>query len=407
MFELKNKNIQILIYNLFALYVLQILRYVIPLMVLPFVSPIIGVKHFGDIAIANAICLIFQAIVDYGFNYIGAREIARNRDDIDCVSHIFSAIIWAKIFLFICMLPLLIIIVNIIPSFFEIRTVIYISISVVFFSILFPEWLFQGLEEMKYITIINSISRILFVVCVFSFIREKNDYIYYPLFNSISFLLAGIVSMYIVICKKKVLLYRPKYCKLLALLKRGFDIFINQICFCLYQYVPNLLLGTIRNTQSAGIFDSATRLIYAGEHTLDVITRTFYPYLSRKIDKHVYYERFSMFFAFLLSIILFVGAPFFFSVFYSENFNEGIKVMRILSISIFFSNMNSIYGINYLLLKGKERLVRNVTLLCSLVGLITLIPAIYWWGYIGVAYTLLGIKIILGLFFCFLSKKMN
>ena len=46
---LKSKNTKTLTKNFSALAILQILRYLIPLIVLPYVTPIIGLEHFGEI----------------------------------------------------------------------------------------------------------------------------------------------------------------------------------------------------------------------------------------------------------------------------------------------------------------------------------------------------------------------
>ena len=83
-------NAKTLTKNFSALAVLQAMRYLIPFIVLPYVTPIIGVTHFGEIAVAYAIALIFQTVVNFSFDFIGARDVARNREDMEKVSEIVS-----------------------------------------------------------------------------------------------------------------------------------------------------------------------------------------------------------------------------------------------------------------------------------------------------------------------------
>ena len=45
-------NAKTLTKNFSALAVLQAMRYLIPFIVLPYVTPIIGAEHFGEIAVA-------------------------------------------------------------------------------------------------------------------------------------------------------------------------------------------------------------------------------------------------------------------------------------------------------------------------------------------------------------------
>ncbi|MBR3550855.1 MAG: oligosaccharide flippase family protein, partial [Bacteroidales bacterium] len=90
-------NARTLTKNFSALAVLQAMRYLIPFIVLPYVTPIIGVEHFGEIAVAYAIALIFQTFVKFSFDFIGARDIARAREDMEKISDIVSTILCARI----------------------------------------------------------------------------------------------------------------------------------------------------------------------------------------------------------------------------------------------------------------------------------------------------------------------
>ena len=69
---------------------------------------------------------------------------------------------------------------------------------------LLPIWFFQGIEKMKYIAIVNLSARLLFVVAIFLFIHNQEDYLLVPLLNGIGTILAGSLSLYIVLGKEKI-----------------------------------------------------------------------------------------------------------------------------------------------------------------------------------------------------------
>ena len=404
-----SKNVKQLTANLISLSFLQVVRYILPLIFLPYLTDVIGIHRFGDIAIANSIMLVMQAFVNYGFDFSGARDVARAKANNEMlqISVIFSNIIWTRILLFLISFAIVLILTFSIPALHEIQALIIITVVAVFFTILFPEWLFQGLEEMQYITIINVITRIIFVVSVFCFIKTEQDYIYYPLLNAFSFLLAGIASIYIITCKKKIKLLLPKKQSIKTSLKDGFNLFINQICVYMYQYLPNFFLGVIKGPQAAGIYDAAARLINAGNHGLEVITRTFFPFLSRKLNNHPLYAKYSLSLSALASLLVFIFAPLLFKIFYADEFEAGIIIMRILSASIFFTNLTSVYGTNYLILLGEERILRNIVLIASIVGLLLLIPTIHFGGYIGAAFLTVGINAAIGISVLIKSLKLK
>jgi len=356
--------------NFSALAVLQAMRYLIPFIVLPYVTPIIGVTHFGEIAIAYSIALIFQTVVNYSFDFIGARDVARNREDMSKVSEIVSTILCARIVLYVVAFLLLGGLVLAVPKFREIWLLILISVVTAFFSMNVSEWFFQGMEKMEHITIVNVISRVVYLILIFLFIKEREDYLLYPLFNLLGFVMASGYSILMMTRKYKCRLRIPPFSKILGSFKLGKDLFVNQVCMSFCINLPNILLGTISGSVAAGLYDAAGKLHNAGKHTIDVLNRTFFPFLSRRIDKHTRYRRINFVFSLLMAVLLFVLAPFLIRLLYSDEFLPAVRLLRILAASVFFTGINSAYGVNYLLLIGREKLLRNITISVTLVGVL-------------------------------------
>ena len=122
---------------------------------MPYLARVIGAEGFGHIAIASAVIMWIQTISDWGFNYTATRDVAKNREDKDMVSHILSNVIWAKFILLFLSFVILLLLIYFVPIFRENYLVILITFLMVPGHILFPDWFFQALERMKYITILN------------------------------------------------------------------------------------------------------------------------------------------------------------------------------------------------------------------------------------------------------------
>ncbi|MCR4874057.1 MAG: oligosaccharide flippase family protein [Bacteroidales bacterium] len=378
-------NAKTLTKNFSALAVLQAMRYLIPFIVLPYVTPIIGVTHFGEIAVAYAIALIFQTVVNFSFDFIGARDVARNREDMGKVSEIVSTILCARIVLYVIAFVLLGGIVLAVPKFREIWLLILISVATAFFSMNVSEWFFQGIEKMEHITIVNVISRVVYIVLIFTFIKEREDYLLYPIFNLLGFVMASMYSILMMTRKYKCRLHIPPFSKILDSFKIGKDLFVNQVCMSLCINLPNILLGTISGSAAAGLYDAAGKLHNAGKHSIDVLNRTFFPFLSRQMDKHTGYRRINFFFSLLLAVLLFFLAPLLIRLLYSDEFLPAIPLLRILAVSVFFTGISSAYGVNYLLLIGREKLLRNITLTVTLLGVVLFVVLTYLYSTVGAA----------------------
>ncbi|HER07365.1 MAG TPA: flippase, partial [Bacteroides sp.] len=77
---------KVLIENFASLGVLQVLNYLLPLVVLPYLTRVIGLEMYGVLAIAAAVILYFQTTVDFGFDFTGTRDIAKNQEDREALS---------------------------------------------------------------------------------------------------------------------------------------------------------------------------------------------------------------------------------------------------------------------------------------------------------------------------------
>ena len=243
----KSKDGKVLMENFAYLSLLQIAGYIFPLITLPYLARVIGVDSFGKIAFAGAIIGWFHTVSDWGFNYTATRDVAQNRDDKDKVSKIFSNVLWARTLLMVISFVLLYILILLVPKFREVSLLLMITFLMAPGHILFPDWFFQALERMKYITILNLISKLLFTIAVFVFIKEKSDYILQPLFVSLGYVVSGIIALYYILVRWKFKLHKPNLKAIIQTIKGSTDVFINNIMHNLYNNIIKLLIPEKNN----------------------------------------------------------------------------------------------------------------------------------------------------------------
>lgn len=385
---LKNsKDGKVLISNFTYLTLLQIAGYVFPLLTMPYLAMVIGPRGFGKIAFASAIIIWVQTVADWGFNFSATRDVAKNRDDLDKVSEIFSNVFWSRCALMMLSLIVLIILIISIPSFREDADVILVTFLLIPGHIMFPDWFFQAVERMKYITYLNILSKLIFTIAVFVFIVEDDDYILQPLFNSLGFCICGIIAMYIILRKWHVKLLKPNLTKICITIKGSTDVFINEIAPNLYNSLSVVMLSMFSGSISTGIYDAGKKINTIVYQLLLIVARVFFPFLNRKPDKHAIYARISLLIAICFAVSIFLLAPYLIRFLFNSDFEDSIIVLRITSISLIFTSLSSIYGTNYLLVHRKDRLLRNITLIASASSLLYSVPLIYFYGYIGTAIT--------------------
>jgi PST family polysaccharide transporter len=401
------KDGRTLITNFGYLTLLQVAGYIFPLITLPYLARVIGVEGFGKIAFASAVVVWFQTVADWGFSFTATRDVAKNRDDKEKVSEIFSNVLWARLLLMLLSFFLLIIAILIVPYFRENKMILFITFLAIPGNILFPDWFFQAMERMKYITILNLLSKLLFTILVFIFIKEKSDFLLQPLFFTLGFALSGIIAMYYILVRWQIKIRRPSLTAILGAIKRSTDVFINNIMPNFYNSISTILLGFYGGSVSNGLLDAGSKFVNISQQFISIISRTFFPFLSRRIDKHGVFVKINIYFAILFTVVLFLGAPLIIKLFFTPDFFAAIPVMRIMSFSILFLALNNVYGTNYMIIEGHEKELRNITFVCSIIGFVLSFPLICFFDFSGAAIAITLTRGILGTFILIKARRIQ
>ena len=338
---IKTKDGKTLASNFAWLTVLQVAGYVFPLITLPYLARVIGVDGFGKIAFAGAVVVWMKTIADWGFNFTATRDVAKNREDIDKVSDIFSTVLWSRCFLLILSYLVMAMLILIVPKFYEARYAILVTSLMLIGHILYPEWFFQAMERMKYITILGVIAKLVFTVAVFVFIHKPEDYILQPLFVSLGFVVSGIIALYFILGRWGVKLRKPSFKAIISTIKSSTDIFINNLMPNLYNSFSVVLLGLYGNPSMNGIYNAGNRLTTVSYSFIGVISLTAFPYLSRNSNKHSLFAKLYLSIAGFVALVLFAFAKPLILLLFSNSFIEAVPVMRLAAISLIFLLVSS------------------------------------------------------------------
>jgi len=354
---------------------------------MPYLAHVIGVEGFGKIAFAMAIMVWIQTIADWGFNLTATRDVAQNRDNPEKVSEIFSNVLWARCLLMFVSLAVLLLLITVIPAFREDWDVILVSFLIIPGHILFPDWFFQAVEKMKYLSILNIITKLVFTIAVFIFIKESEDYIIQPLLTSIGYLISGIIALYIIVYKWSMNIHRPEIGAIWTTIKGSSNVFINHLLPNLYNSFSTILLGIFGGGGAVGILDGGNKFVSIGNQIIHTIERAFYPFIARRLDKHHVYLMINLSIASIIALCLFLAAPLLVKTFLTPEFSDSVWILRIRAISMIFYAISNAYGKNYILIKHQDKLLRQISVRCSIVGFVIAWPMVYYLGYIGASLT--------------------
>lgn len=402
---LKGKEGRIVASNFGYLSLIQVAGYVFPLITMPYLARVIGTVGFGKIAFANAVLVWIQTVADWGFNYTATRDVAQNRENKDQVSKIFSNVLWARIFLSLVSGLILSVLIVTIPVFRQNALILVISYFLIPGHILFPDWFFQAIEKMKYTAILNLLAKSFFTIMVFVVIRKESDYYLQPLLTTLGYIICGIIALYLILKKWHYQIYRPDVKSIVCTIKGSADVFINNLMPNLYNSFSVLLLGFFGGAVPNGIYEGGNKFSTIMYQFQLVLSRAFYPFLSRRPDKHNLFAFINVGAGIMSAVLLFAFAPLIIHVMLGPGFEESVAVLRILSVSLIFLALNNTYGTNYLIIYHHEKSLRNITLIASLIGMGVAVPLVYNLSYIGASLTILISRGLLGILSWLCAKQ--
>ena len=131
-----------------------------------------------------------------GIVAVGIREIAANTSNRQKLSKSFSNLLILNSISTGIVLLLLIISIYSIPKLYEHRELMFIGFFKVIFNYLQIEWFYKGIENFKYITKYGLLTKIIYVVGIFIFIKEQTDYNIYYLLSMLMIAASAVINLW-------------------------------------------------------------------------------------------------------------------------------------------------------------------------------------------------------------------
>lgn len=242
--------------NYFFNLIVSVLESIIPLITTPFIARIIGPDGTGIYSYTYSLITMFTLAGALGSATHAQRQIAMHSNDKKEYSKIFYEIfILRLIFLTVSFVAFLI-------------TVLIMDSYIVFFLLQIPyflaaifdiSWLYQGLEDFKYIAVKNLTVKILGLAAIFVFVKSFDDLWLYVFILSLSIFL-GQASLWIRL-KRYIVKVDRKEIKWKRHLNEVIVYFVPTIAYQLYSLINKVILGALSTEAETGYYEHAQKII--------------------------------------------------------------------------------------------------------------------------------------------------
>ena len=390
--------------NIFSLFSLKGAEYVISFITLPYLLRILGPEKYGAMTFAQVLVNYGILIVGYGFSLTAPRDIATS-DKKDVPRH-FSAIIWAKLVLLLPILLLGALLLALFSTKLDVLLVLCF-LPMLLGSVMFPIWYFQGIQQMKFITILNLVARTVSVTGIFLLVHDSQDYRLAALLQSFTPLLAGVLSLGLIHHKWPEMFCMPIWKDIVSKLRDGWDIFISTLFINLYTNSNVFFLGLLCSDTVVGYYAAANKLIESVKGLLAPVSNAIFPHVSQLVkesqDRAVVFLRKTVKIigggSLAISLCVFILADPIVNIIMGTGYDDSVLLLRVISFLPFIIGLSNIFGIQTMVAFGMQRTFSRVLMASAVVNFILVFPMIYLWQAVGLAVTVVIVE-------CFVTVTM-
>lgn len=345
--------------------------YIIPLIVVPYISRVLGANNIGIYSYVYSIVSYFMLASMLGISNYGSREIAKLEDDKEKMSIKFFSIYWLQLICSIIMVIVYIFMILFVK--FSNKTIMLIQLLFLISCAFDINWLFFGLEKFKITISRNLIIKILSLILIFIFVKNKSDLWIYTLIMSSSTLIS---QMYLwIFLRKEVIFSKVRFSDILSNLKPCLILFIPVVAYSIYRVMDKTMIGAMKNTLELGFYENAEKIISIPLSFISALGTVMLPHMSKssgeKFTKNLLYSfKLCSFFIFPMTIgLLLISKDFTFIFFGSEFQKSGVIICALLP-TIIFGAVSGVIRTNYLIPKSKDQTYVISTVIGAIINFI-------------------------------------
>jgi PST family polysaccharide transporter len=380
--------------NILALYSVQIVRLILPLLMLPMLTSRLSDNDFGVYIYTVSLSVWLSLVVEYGFNISSTRMITLNSHR----THIRDVVIKTQSAKYLLSIPLL----SLIPIGYFFVPVLNDELgwAITMYALgvltaLMPQYYYQGIEKLKLFGFIEVVTGFLLLLSLYFFAEGENadEVIMFSL----------IMTRLFALIYTSLLMYRNIKIKFFSFcffcgikqIKKCSSIFLFQLVVSLYTVFNIVFLGFFVSAAQLGIYGVAERLIKAGLGFIGQASNVFFPRINiLKTEGSQNFNKFRFMTLCLFTIVGFIGlilvtllSPFIITWLFNGKYQQSIVLINIMAWVIPAIAISNVLSLQYLVIDGLENVLNKVVVIAGAINLGLAYYMIKNYGYNGMAYT--------------------
>jgi len=404
-----------LIENALSMGAVQLVSLGLPLLSLPYLATVLGAQQLGRMAFALSVAQILVILTDYGFNLSASKAVSVNRHNPEKIAEIWCSVTMVRALLALAGL----VSIGISALIFDRarnELLLFVTADVmVLGNIMYPQWLFQGLEKLKVISIIQLIARIIVFALIFILVKTSSDIYTATFLQAGGYLFGGTLALPLILDEIGIKRVRwPGSRAVIEQFKDGWHVFLSTAANNTYTTSNTFFLGLFIEPVSLAYYHIAEKIIRAIQTLNGPVSNAIYPYVTQMAAGGYYDElmRFNRKLFFLLGLAnilicmtVYFVSPFAIDYIFGSAYKPLYSILQILLLVPVIIVAGNVFGIQTMLPLGMEAGFSKILLWAAVINFIIFIPSSYWFGVIGGAWANVVIELFVACSMAFVLQK--
>lgn len=252
--------------------------YIFPLLTFPYVTRVLGAGNLGIVDYALGIVDYAVLFSTLGMAMVGIRYISQCGNDQERRNEVFSSLVTLHLLLSLVALAGYLCCVCFIPSLAEHRELYYAGAAKILFNVMLVEWLFQGMQDFRYVTLRTMAIRFLYVIGVFVFVRSHDDYAAYFYVTIAQVVVNALVNWRYA---RRYIHFRFRLSGMREFLFPVFSMGVNMILLSFYTTFNVIYLGSACGSEAVGYYTTAIKLYAIILSLISAYNSVYVPHLNQ------------------------------------------------------------------------------------------------------------------------------
>lgn len=367
-----------------ALYAAHFVRYLLPLITIPYLARILGAEGLGHLVLIQAYAFFVIQWLEFGFGLSATQGVARHRDSPSRLATLASSVFGSQAGLLLVALGATAIVQHTVPMLGETPDLLWMGAVAGILQGSSPFWFLRGVERMKEVASLEVASRVVRTAGIFLLVRAPDDLWLVLASDLAASLLNAVVGLGLV-CRLVPLRW-PEAKGVLETLRESWSLFVVRASASLFSAGNVFVLGLYSSQATIAFFAGAEKIATALRMLFNPAFDALYPRMSFETS-HAPDRAFRLLRRMLLilgtlslgmSVGILIFAPLAVRLLLGPEFEASVGVLRIFALFPPVVVINLCLGSHWLLVRGHRRLFVSTGLFIGLLNILSTLVVARW-----------------------------